>query len=1288
MSGDVVLESQTSNRCCAELRKRYARLEEKRNALRQAVKLLESQTNKLEEEKIALTKAHEEERARAELADNLNKGSLEKKLELEKEIRRLKSEIVSLEKNGKSVNEDRNLVLLSQVAEGKAEIKRLNELILKEINRGDLEKKKVEEEKNKAAEAWKLLKMEKNKANEEKQIAEQDRKKGEEWRREAEEAREKILTEQSKLEATKKKLQLATKTAIKEKKRADSLRVDVEEKMRLIEIERRKLTEERAVHDQLSGQLHEERQKLQALQKKIELVTSCEKSTEKLSKIKPGKVRNDAAETEVSKLLRDKIKFQKQQLKHVKEMLKQRDTEKHMLLQQLCLLKQDHVQFSHRLEMLTSCFPYILQGDSGINKVGKPSKKPGSTPQRTSSRACRDINSRIDFESVKNMFSPRGFIKSVPGTSSDLESSPVRHSVRDKSQSSVICSTDVTFSDTQTVGSQGRSGLAVATSTELDTSFQISPALNLIEECNRSLSPIETLLPRSMPGNMKEHASMDCQLIGTKRKSEELIESGVESMAKRKFSFRENNYSSTEFPASSVIADDLRTRCHVEHLKQSLLSPGPKGKPDDKKECEVTVNIFDGVEHSNGEMDYGKFMKLLDFDDEDEERRYQEARTMLLSPNLPIIRSPDLDDSQEELKNGSNEASSYSLGGEKKQDQPCPAGISYRNNTVCNLFREASESSQLELTNQSSQDTVFHVINQSTNRDIITVTNPSENQISQESAQTALISSLSLTNAQFECDMRRTCNKTELDEVNTSDILEIKLTSDEGTEDDCSMESQLTKCLDSVAKKLLLKPEKLLEQDKTNSGDQYDNLSLIVSSFLEDEKVFCRILYGMNATLREPAMSEENRFMLTDILALNPKDLSAEEKVSVICSLLVNKTAGKISIAGDIPSLLCSFIADIERVMPDKETRLVSLRTFPVDIFIRLLQDFISGNKIMVCQESSIFIRSDFPNVDVTWIRRPAHPNQFISACVILAATSSALGCTDILWQTLYQLLESDADDNERFLKAARIFESACQGNLFSSGNSSLLLPNVITSIISLLEKRRDSGERPFGEGKACSEKLASLLLKELRGYFVDAEESAGIASFGNFLGCNVSDETVDSRGKQEGVSCRLRDVDPGLCHFCDVLSLVELAGKYMGWQWLRSSVIPQLFKLVESCSSSRFSAPVLVLIGQLIRIGMKSDAAQVEEDSETLVSSLSRFLEREREGENSGNLAAQISAVEALLCLLPLDFREIIDEKFENGDSVREKQSSCMQLIRRWFFSGIGRDHMAQVITFFEERV
>ncbi|KAL9403161.1 hypothetical protein Peur_000133 [Populus x canadensis] len=165
MTADVSVKKEVtvSNPCCNVWKEKCRKLEEGRKSLRQAVKLLTEQADKLQAKNVSLKKACEEERVKVEAMKGEKEKEAALRVMLDNEIFGLKSEISNLQQKGSANSEDENgevKLLQDQVFEGEKEISRLKELLEGEKIRADSEKKNAEVEKKSAADAWKHVKAE------------------------------------------------------------------------------------------------------------------------------------------------------------------------------------------------------------------------------------------------------------------------------------------------------------------------------------------------------------------------------------------------------------------------------------------------------------------------------------------------------------------------------------------------------------------------------------------------------------------------------------------------------------------------------------------------------------------------------------------------------------------------------------------------------------------------------------------------------------------------------------------------------------------------------------------------------------------------------------------------------------------------------------------------------------------------------------------------------------------------------------------------------------------------
>ncbi|XP_008793572.2 LOW QUALITY PROTEIN: uncharacterized protein LOC103709835 [Phoenix dactylifera] len=413
--------------------------------------------------------------------------------QLEKEMHDLKAEMSSCQKSGSSRSEADDESGLIRILEAEGEVGRLKELLDEEKKRSNSEKKNAEVEKKKAAEAWKFVEVEKSKVEEVKKHVEIARNKADEYRlcleklkMEANEAREKLIAEISKADDANKKVEAEKQKINRERERADMERTKAEEQRRLMEVERKKAMGEKYRADNLSQRLEKEKQRSEELQRKVEEILSTGRDVRGCSCF--GDKRSNGGtniKTADVKLLREQLKLKKKQVKHAKRMNKLEKAENRFIRKELSLLKQDFMQMSCRFNVLYDFLSCSMEGTDSLAKNGESPELWGCNLQNNllGPQPC-NFNSQSDFslpeicytnslnhpcsarECPRLQLSRGSCTRPTSGISSELEP-PVGGSVRIKSQSSAVCSTATSFSDSKFMGSQGKDALFATASTEV-----------------------------------------------------------------------------------------------------------------------------------------------------------------------------------------------------------------------------------------------------------------------------------------------------------------------------------------------------------------------------------------------------------------------------------------------------------------------------------------------------------------------------------------------------------------------------------------------------------------------------------------------------------------------------------------------------------------------------------------------------------------------------------------------------------------------------------------------------
>ncbi|CAN6452116.1 unnamed protein product [Victoria cruziana] len=525
-----------------KVKKRLLKSEQGRSALRQAIKVLEETVGRLQNQKNELEKALEDEKMQRKLEQEVAQKELTNRRELEREICRLKEEILALKEANVSSNqrEDAGDKLATRVLELEEQIKRLEESLEQERHKGDLTskyvdvaRKQAEAEKKKAEEAKRLANAEKNKADQEKRRADQEKRRAdieksraeeqrcvaEAAKKETEKERATVVEERAKVKEANERATAEKKKVDIEKKRADSeMKISQELKKSLV-AERKKSADEKIRAEKMCRIFEDERKRRETLEKELQNALSARKENKQLGQYVAEKdeLREDkyvstsgkkVKKSPKEKLLKEKLKLRIQQLEQVQRMVKVEKSKKNLLQLEVSLLKQDAVQFSHRLDILEKVFSSDMEHMNGSTL--KADQASIDFNCKASKRLCKFIDqNKVEFRQGQcrtleclNCHGPsinsNGFSQAIcgdsckivlSGTNTQLEPT-VGVSVQNRSQSSTIYSTTSSFSDRKLNNSQGKDVPSVDTSVELGkVSLVQEPFVDkvAIRECQGSL---------------------------------------------------------------------------------------------------------------------------------------------------------------------------------------------------------------------------------------------------------------------------------------------------------------------------------------------------------------------------------------------------------------------------------------------------------------------------------------------------------------------------------------------------------------------------------------------------------------------------------------------------------------------------------------------------------------------------------------------------------------------------------------------------------------------------------
>ncbi|KAJ1414379.1 hypothetical protein SESBI_18918 [Sesbania bispinosa] len=686
MAVEQALNAEPANSCCAELKKKCSKLQESRNALRQAVKLLEQGVNNAEAQNVNLKKAYQEQQAHTKIEIEEKLKASNAMASLENEVSALKSELTALQqKYGAGAQEGNGDVkgLQACLSDKEKEINRLKELVEKEKIRADSEKKIAENEKKKAAEASKLLEAEKKISSVKGiQLAKIEAEKAKEYRlqqvqleKEVNETKMKLASEVSKLkeaterfEAEKQKLLMEKRNAESEMKKAQE-RVEVEkqrgdrEKQRadaeLVKLEeQKKLTEdswknEKKKAAEASKLLEAEKKisvekgmqlakievektkeyRLQQVQLEKEVNETKMKLASEVSKLKEATERN--AESEMKKA-QERVEVEKQRGDREKqradaELVKLEEQKKLVEDNWKKAMEAEHLayQMSQKLEENKQTIEDLKQKIDELSSLRKPSEISGVSPDAS-----------VNAESIGSEPEPL-----------------IRGSKRTMLPNYAVNSSTTSFSDASLMGSQERGSLQITTSTELaEENLNARPSLlnpsdrSVIKhdrmgkrirgtvDCIANLSSEDKKLNTQLENKLSDlhgllYGKMDKSIQGemVTNLKDNLQAKSDGAHKKRKKSYRADTFLDKKKETEVMEVGDYEDANGCRHTACPALYTTPTTQT-------CRERIFDASNNFD-EVGDGDIMKLLDLENDTDEERYRRARDAPLSPSFPEIET-------------------------------------------------------------------------------------------------------------------------------------------------------------------------------------------------------------------------------------------------------------------------------------------------------------------------------------------------------------------------------------------------------------------------------------------------------------------------------------------------------------------------------------------------------------------------------------------------------------------------------------------------------------------------
>ncbi|KAH7547478.1 hypothetical protein FEM48_Zijuj01G0314300 [Ziziphus jujuba var. spinosa] len=1277
---------------------------EKENEINRLKKLIEKETKRADSEK-KKTELEKKKNAEAQkiMKDKKREADEEKKLvQFEKE--RAEEYRHQLEICKKEADEAK-LLLGSEKVKLEEANKKLEAEKLKVVK----EKKHATSEKAKAEKQRKLAEANKNKAVEEKHYAENLSLQLEEYKKEIDELKKEVhklrssrsfceasgakpddtaksvtmkevgreaekskivLELSSKLEEANKRFQLENQKAIKEKARAHAEMVKTEEQKRLAEMNWKKAMEEKSRADSLSWQLEENKQKIDELSNKMHEFLSVRKLVES-SALSLDKAMD--ADSMKVKLLKKELKLEKMQKKIAKQVIKLEKSRNSILQHNLGCLKLEFDQFLHQLEMLKKSLSPSTEGTYGLEKPlsrFRMNNLYGSESLLMHLQSRDELlmlmhptidpsdNLRQTFQHAAPMSQVSGenCIESITGIDSKLESL-LGGSTRTMLTSNAINSSMASFSDGQLVGSQDKGAFSVTTSAKLvGENFQ--PAIsNLSGEdtkvrCSENLAVVDESSVRSPVstgdvGRVSEH--------GRKRKRMlDAVESIEHDMLYKK--------GKASLPKKLLMQNDCDSNGQKRRDKVETEICGYADSPTgidligtaEANREGMSDSVTSDFETMTGfkELADGDYMKLLSLDNDADEESYRAAIEMPLSPTLP-----EIDVQHVEMFNVDN-------------SRPLV------NETFCEVLSN-KEGKVLPLCG-------LDVINMEIG--------------SNKSNYSGSGASCSLMHEYV-------CCSSSLDipghNGNTTKV--------ERASDCLGGELDMSNAPISGDKE-----GKFPFQNGLRSASESILVHCVISKNIEDRSSISRIYFAIRTCMAHCALVAQPEWIVREILlALEREEqLLAKEKVSVFFSLLLlnfsSAAFAKFGNSINWASIPCldSFAGHVHSVMSDMEISSKFVKLCCLDDLLSLVEDFLVDGSVMVYEDvspnslvecdSRVHMPLDGSNIRLSSL--PASTEQLVAGSVILASICAAIDRVGFICETSYNILRICRFNNSLVLTILHIFAHLGGEKFFSLSNYDLMM-TVLKSIVRYLEGKNSSDtaccipsisdahtkfclsdECPFSKDYISVDAVTSLLLEKLKINALlgheDAIKPVHLLKSMVLLDKYKAEESLsDERNhfdieNKADVSANQSDAITSvtLNDFNDLLSLVELVACLMGWEWAYVEVVPSLLKLLESCAIENFTSGIIILLGQLGRLGV--DAFGYEDKGvQQLRCNLVTFL---CGGCTKKGLLVQIATVTALLGLLSLDFETIIQDtvKFLANSS----QSFAADSIKKWFSSLSGK--------------
>ncbi|CAN6553485.1 unnamed protein product [Malus baccata var. baccata] len=1386
MAADGPVNPQVVNSCCATWKHKYSKLEKGRNALREAVQLLQQEVERAQSENSNLKKALEEERARVDIEKEEKENasaariSLEKEISglksdislkprgnvdaqyrselnllkaqisdrdkeiyrlnvhierekkradsacknadvekeekvkesaarasLENDISGLKSEIYSLKQRENADAEDKSEVnlLKAQVADYEKEINHLKELIEREKKRADSESKNVEVEKKKASEARKAAKAEKSKADDERKRANTEREKAENYelqlevlKKEAHKARSDLASETLKLVEANKKIEGEKQKVVKEREIANSEKAKAEEQRKFAEANRKMTMEEKCHVERLSLELVECSKKIDELQKEINEI----RRLRELDEAPNAQSDNNRSGVAFQESKSDELKLV---LEHpyFEEVNKRYEVEKQKVIQEKKEAESERVKAEKQKKIVEVNWKKAMEEKSRADHLSRQLDDAKKKIVELSSRKLIDasavelqkdrgaesvevnyLKKQLKFEKKQKKHA-KEVVKLERSRNSILQQELGRLQVEFDQFSQRLGMLNKAFShsaegidDPKKMNLQSgvkRLKLGSPVLDAREARQHTAPFLLLSGgNCTDSISGIDSILESPVRGSNRKmlescaiHSSMesfsDRQLVGSQEKLvEENVQPTVSNLSAEvtKINCNENAAVVAENSVRSTVRTDgvgrvnehSRKRKRILQVVESIENLYTEGK-------QLHLRVEENLSVLHCLLD--KQMKIPC-----EEGRYL----------LPSLQGKAMHGMLYEKGNEGNEDK---LAMQKYADSNEQNTANKFENEVfgcANVCRQVPlNANELIGVAQASRKG----INGSATSDFETL--PSFDEVTDGD----YLKLLDLDNASdeecyrmaMEMPLSPTLPEIEVQGLEASSADKIKpslkesycegLSSKEKRPPSCGVEvdaldileksgsglgnSAITKACDLGDSGAELMSDAPFARNVEAVFPLGSELGYVVLSNFKDSSSISRICYAFRACITQCPLVTDTDWRVREILlALKTEEkLFPKEKVCVLFSLLLlNFSTAASSKFGSLnwtsSPCLDSYVGHMCSVMSDWEGRSIFEEFGSLEETLNIMEEFLINGRFVVCKDESSETLIDGVHIS----SRPASADELVAGSIVLASICAAIDHTGFICEMSYNILRISRSNHSLILTILHVFAYLGGEKFFNFGNSNLVI--ILKSIAIYLE------------GVSSSDTASSFI----------PSVSNSRTMFSPCIKCPFFEEAVSMDAATSLILERLQmnvSIQSNTptnfmdCDLSDLLSLVELVAINMSWEWTSANIIPRLLKVMKSCMAENVIAGIVVLLGQLGRIGV-NDLGYGDKEVEILRGELSAFLCRD--SATSVGLPTQIATVTALLGLLSCDFKTIIHNN-ANFAAIAS-QSGAAESIRKWF--------------------